>query len=171
MKAVLTFLSFTIMGLLNIPTEINKEVTTNGRTYLYGEINRTGLTSGQYKRWFDYGYSRYQFDESVLSEIQKKHLEGITIKLFMGTWCGDSKRNVPVFFKFMDAVGIKDSQLQSWALDLRKRGPNNEHINYVIRRVPTIVFYRNGKEIGRFIERPKPGQKMEKLWADILTNP
>lgn len=152
-------------------TELNKEVTANGRKYLYGEINRAGLTSGQYKNWFDYNYKKYDFDKSTINSIQKKHLEGITVKLLMGTWCGDSKRNVPVFFKFMDTIGLKDNQLQSWALDLRKQGPNQEHVKYAVRRVPTIIFYRDDIEIGRFIERPKPGQKLEQLWTSILTQP
>ncbi len=172
MKALVIFLSLTLTSIIGLtPTELNKEVTTNGRTYLYGEINRAGLETGQYKSWFDAGYNRYELDKTVINSIKKEHLEGITVKLLMGTWCGESKRNVPVFFKFMDAVGLKETQLQSWALDLRKQGPNQEHVRYQIRRVPTVIFYRDDVEIGRFIERPKPGERLENLWANILIQP
>lgn len=172
MKAPLIILSLLLTSLTGgYPAELNKEVTTNGRTYLYGEINRAGLMTGQYKSWFDNAYAKYNLDKSVTDLIKAEHLEGITVKLLMGTWCGDSKRNVPVFFKFMDEIALKESHLQSWALDLRKQGPNQEHVKYQVRRVPTIIFYRDDVEIGRFIERPKPGERLEKLWVDILTQP
>lgn len=151
--------------------DLNKEVTVNGRTFLYGEINRQGLTRGQYNTWFKSVYDRYQLNPQELKRIHESHLKGVSIKLLMGTWCGDSKRNVPAFFKFMDQLGLSDDQLQAWALDLRKTGPNKEEMKYQVRRVPTIIFYRNGVEIGRFIERPKPGQRLEQIWADILTRP
>ena len=163
------------MLLIHLPadrsSEMNKEVTVNGRTFLYGEINREGLTKGQYNTWFSHGYNKYQFNQRQIDRIKPAHLNGITVKLLMSTWCGDSKRNVPVFFKFMDEIDLKDDQLQAWALDLRKSGPNQEQVRYKVSRVPTIIFYRNGTEIGRFVERPKPGQRLEQLWTDILTKP
>ncbi|GAB5525572.1 MAG: hypothetical protein Roseis2KO_34440 [Roseivirga sp.] len=143
--------------------EINKEVTVNGLTYLYGEINREGLTSGTYNSWFSANYNRYQPDEQKLANCTEGSLEGITVKLLMATWCGDSKRNVPVFYKIMDTLGFDEEQLQIWALDRRKQGPNNEQTRFGVTRVPTIIFYRDDVEIGRFVERLKPGQNMEDI--------
>lgn len=157
--ALLTFTTFPS----NPDAEINKEVTVNGLTYLYGEINREGLTSGSYNGWFSANYNRYQPDTKQLSTCKEGSMEGITVKLLMATWCGDSKRNVPVFYKIMDTLGFDEEQLQVWALDRRKHGPNNEQARFGVTRVPTIIFYRDDVEIGRFVERLKPGQNMEDI--------
>lgn len=165
MKTFLISLSLLTLGIITPApeAEINKEVTVNGLTYLYGEINREGLTSGTYNNWFSANYDRYQPDEQKLANCTEGSLEGITVKLLMATWCGDSKRNVPVFYKIMDGLGFDEGQLQIWALDRRKQGPDNEQTRFGVTRVPTIIFYRDDVEIGRFVERLKPGQNMEDI--------
>ncbi len=171
MKVLLPlFLSIFISTSPSSTDKINNEVTVNGLTYLYGEINSAGLTAGQYKNWFNSNYSRYVLNEDIMKSITRDQLEGISIKLLMGTWCGDSKRNVPVFYKFIDKLGITENQVQAWGLDRQKKGPGQEEQTYNVTRVPTIIFYRNGREIGRFVERPQPGQKLEAIWASILRN-
>jgi len=166
-----TSLLISVFLLINfIPTNevINKEVTVNGVTFLYGKINREGLTTGRYHNWFKSAYDRYEFSDEMLNQLNEENIKSLSIKLFMGTWCGDSQRNVPVFYKFMDRYNIAEKQLEAHALDLRKQGPENEQQTYGISRVPTIVFYRNGKELGRFVERPQPGKRLEELWIDII---
>ena len=173
MKAM-TFACLIVFSLLTLNTspnlEMNREVTVNGRTYLYGEINRNGLSQGQYQRWFKPIYDNYKPDAAKMAVCDKASLDGLTVKLLMATWCGDSKRNVPAFYKIMDQLGFDESKLQVWALDTRKQGPNNEQQRYGVFRVPTIIFYRDDVEIGRFVERPKPGQKLEDIIVSILNS-
>lgn len=170
MKTFILLASFLISAsFLSSPkAEINKEVTVNGLTYLYGEINREGLTSASYNGWFTANYDRYQPKAAKLAAVNKSSLEGITVKLLMATWCGDSKRNVPVFYKIMDSIGFNEDRLQVWALDRRKQGPNSEQTQYGVTRVPTIIFYRDDIEIGRFVERLKPGQNMEDIFLGFI---
>lgn len=166
----LAFASFTLLSLQPI-TELNKEVTVNGRTYLYGEINREGLSSKQYQSWFNRLYDAYEPNAEKMAVCNEQSLEGVSVKLLMATWCGDSKRNVPAFYKIMDHLGFNENNLQVWALDTRKQGPNNEQTRYGVTRVPTIIFYRDDIEIGRFVERPKPGQRLEDIIVSILNQP
>lgn len=147
---------------------LNNEVTVNGRTFLYGEINREGLTSRSYNSWFSAYYNTYQPDITALQQCTEESLKGITVKLLMATWCGDSKRNVPVFYKVMDSLGFDEANLQVWALDSSKQGPNNEQSRFQVGRVPTIIFYRDDVEIGRFVERLRPGQRMEDVIVSLL---
>ena len=151
--------------------ELNREVTVNGLTYLYGEINREGLLSENYRPWFKSRYDAYTPNTEMLKQCNEAALEGVTVKLLMATWCGDSKRNVPIFYKIMDELGIEEDKLQVWALDRRKQGPNNEQQRFGVFRVPTIIFYRDDVEIGRFVERPKPGQKLEDILISIINQP
>ena len=172
MKAI----TFAVLLLLSIGSsyppkaELNKEVTVNGLTYLYGEINREGLSSKQYQQWFKTKYEAYQPNNTMLAACNQEALEGLSIKLLMATWCGDSKRNVPAFFKIMDSLGFEESKLQMWALDRRKQGPNNEQQRFGVTRVPTIIFYRDDVEIGRFVERPRPGQRLEGIIVSIINS-
>ena len=151
--------------------ELNKEVTENGRTFLYGPINREGLNSGQYQRWFSVMYNNYSPNVDKLKACKEEMLAGVTVKLLMATWCGDSKRNVPAFFKVMDQLNFSEDRIEAWALNLRKQGPNNEQQRFGVTRVPTIIFYRDDVEIGRFVERPKPGETLEDKILDILMRP
>ena len=63
----------------------------NGKEFLVGPVTLEGLQQVPYKTWYDMSYNSYQVDESLVKMIRKK-LKGYDLKLFLGTWCGDSKR-------------------------------------------------------------------------------
>lgn len=77
----------------------------------------------------------------------------------MGTWCGDSKKWVPMFVRLWDDLGLKREQLSFVGLydftdGKYKQGPNGEEKGLGIHRVPTFILKRNKKEIGRIVEYP-----------------
>jgi len=77
----------------------------------------------------------------------------------MGTWCGDSKREVPRFIKVLEAANFPVDNLKIVAVDRRKeqykKSPTGEEWGLSIKRVPTFIFYKNGKESNRIIESPR----------------
>jgi thiol-disulfide isomerase/thioredoxin len=81
-----------------------------------------------------------------------------TITLFMGTWCGDSKREVPRILKMLDCCGYPSEKITlimvSNAPDAYKQSPQHEETGKNIIRVPTILIHENGKEVGRIVETP-----------------
>ena len=89
-----------------------------------------------------------------------------SIKLFMGTWCGDSKREVPKLYKVLEACDFPMDQLTVIALgrqpNLYKQSPQHEEAGLNIHRVPTIIFYKNQTEVNRIVEQP-----IESFEADI----
>ena len=138
--------------------KLNQEVADAGvQPYLLGKIDQIGLSSGTYANWFDKGYQDYQPDDQILARIGEA-LKSYEIKLFMGTWCGDSRREVPRFYKILDRAKYPMTQLSSVALsrsaDLYKQSPDHEEKGLNIHRVPTFIFYKNGKEVNRIVERP-----------------
>jgi thiol-disulfide isomerase/thioredoxin len=85
----------------------------------------------------------------------------------MGTWCGDSKRETPRFFKIMEQADFDfDKNFKLIALNRLKRTPDNLQADYNIIRIPTFIFYRQGKELGRYVEYPR--ESMEKDILKIL---
>jgi tetratricopeptide (TPR) repeat protein len=88
----------------------------------------------------------------------KKSLEDSEVEIFIGTWCGDSKRWVPQFVKLWNDLGLNEDQLKFTALydgeELYKQGPKGEEKGKSIHRVPTFIFNKAGKEYARIVEFP-----------------
>lgn len=141
------------------PTALINQVTTDkkGNKHLLGLSNRQGLQTAPFVTWFDKYYEAYQPHQKVLDK-NKANLKNIRIVTFMGTWCGDSKREVPRFYKVIDELGLKDKQLSLVNLDRAsenyKQSPTGEEKGLNIHRVPTFVVYRGEEEIGRIVESP-----------------
>lgn len=162
----MSFIALFITGVL-IAQPVNKEITTEGMSpQLLGKINQQGLSSSSYASWFLKNRTEYQPDIALVEEI-KGQLPEYTIELFMGTWCGDSKREVPRFYKILEAAEFPLERLTTVAVAREKafykQSPGGEHEGKNIHRVPTFIFYKDGVEVNRITERP-----VNSLEADIL---
>ncbi|NRB60895.1 MAG: thioredoxin family protein [Winogradskyella sp.] len=151
--------------------ELNKEITDEGNPFLLGKIDKSGLTSDNYNQWFSENYDNYQVDKSIINDL-KTTLNNFTITVFMGTWCGDSKREVPRFYKILEASNFPMHQLTVIALSSKpymyKQSPRHYEAGLNIHRVPTFIFYKNGKEINRIVEHPV--ESLEKDMLNITTS-
>lgn len=113
--------------------------------------------------WEELDPTAYQPDPDAIAMI-KNHSQDLEVLLFLGTWCGDSKREVPHFFQVMDEAGIREEQLTMIALDRSKQDEEGLTDTWQIAYVPTFIFLEDGQEIGRIVERP-----MTSLEADLAT--
>jgi tetratricopeptide (TPR) repeat protein len=138
---------------------------------LLGHCTRTALLESPYKEWFVKNYNDYAVDSSAANELARL-LAGKTIVTFMGTWCGDSKREVPRLLKILDYCHFRNENLNLVMVSYRdgayKQSPQHEERGKNIFRVPTILLYAGNKELGRIIEFPK--QSLEKDMVSILKN-
>ncbi|TMM52212.1 thioredoxin family protein [Maribacter algarum] len=138
--------------------QINQEIKIEGnQPYMVGKIDLNGLTSNSYQSWYDTNHKAYEVDTKTLSSI-KNELTKHKVLVFMGTWCGDSKREVPRFIKTLEAADFPMENLKIVAVDRRKehykKSPTGEEWGLSIKRVPTFIFYKDGKETNRIIESP-----------------
>ncbi len=170
MKSIILSFIFLSASFLNAQI-INKEITNSKNPYLLGKINKEGLTSPNYNGWFTKNFEEYEPDQTIINAISDK-LKGYEIKLFMGTWCGDSKREVPRFYKILQLADFPLEQLTAVALsreaDMYKQSPQHEEKGLNIHRVPTFIFYKNGKEVNRIVEEPI--ESLEKDIQKIITS-
>lgn len=166
MKSILVTVLF-ISSSLIFSQEFNREITLeNGKKFLLGKINLDGLNSETYQTWFQQGHQSYDVDEILVKAI-KEPLKHHQIKLFLGTWCGDSKREVPRIIKILEIANFPMNKLEIIALDRRKglvkTSPTGEEKGLNIIKVPTIVFFKGGKEVNRIVETP-----IESLEEDMV---
>jgi thiol-disulfide isomerase/thioredoxin len=142
-------------------TEFDEGASDN---ILIGYVNREGLKMEPFHEWFTPGYKHYQVNDSVLSLIDKDDFrKNIEITLVLGTWCSDSRREVPHFYKILDHLEYNTKKMKVICVntDKKAKGTGVEVLN--VTRIPLFIFYRNNKEIGRIIESPQ-----ESLEADML---
>lgn len=136
----------------------NTEIkNTNGETMLLGHCDLQMLKQGTYQSWFIPGFNAYQPDSLVIKAIQPL-LEGKRMEIFLGTWCGDSRREVPKMLKLLETAGCNISMVKlvfvSNAPDMYKQSPQHEELGKNIKRVPTLIVYNDKAETGRIVEYP-----------------
>ncbi len=109
---------------------------------------------------FDPRYQEFctRFDTVAVAtefvELMKILQPDVEVVVFFGTWCGDSRREVPHLMKIMDAVGIDSSKVSLYGLDRSKKSLDGVTAEYSVEKVPTFIFLRDGVEIGRVAEKP-----------------
>jgi len=164
------FIFFTTVVILSSCFITKNKTITDTKTQrkeLIGSVTRTGFQKKEFKSWFDDGYMKYIPDNEIINKLKNESLfKNIKIKIIFGTWCGDSRRELPRFFKIVDTANIPENIISLTAIDTKKssRDKSLNKINFT--RIPTFIFYRNGKEIGRIVESTK--ESLEKDMLNIL---
>jgi tetratricopeptide (TPR) repeat protein len=142
-------------------------MNTKGNPVLLGTHTKKDLQQSPYNAWFDKNYTEYKID-SVTADQLKPFLKNKQFEIFMGTWCGDSKREVPRMFRILEYAGVQPSQIKLVMVDNRdstyKQSPAHEEKGKGIHHVPDLIVYDNEKEMNRVIESP-----VVSLEQDLLT--
>jgi hypothetical protein len=123
-------------------------------TWLLGYFNLGQLKREPHSVWFYKGYDDYEVNSDALNSLKGIDMEGLTIKIVMGTWCPDSRREVPRFMKVLDMWKFPSGMVNFIGVDNGKLSPIGEYDQLEIHRVPTFIIYKNNIEAGRIIENP-----------------
>jgi thiol-disulfide isomerase/thioredoxin len=127
---------------------------------LLGNIDKNDLQQPPHAAWFDAMYQSYKPEEAAL-QIIKENINDYEIKMFMGTWCADSQLEVPKFYKLLDLSNFDFENLEVIAVSEDKMMPDNVMQEFDVVYVPTIIFYKNGTEAGRFVEYAQEELEMD----------
>lgn len=132
---------------------------------LMGYCDKKGLEKDIYGIYFKSQYDIYKPSESLIKKLEKK-IDEVEITIVLGTWCSDSQREVPRYYKVLNEAGYNDKRVKVIAVDKNKEAIVVDIRNLNIQKVPTFIIYKNDVEIGRIIETPK--RSLEKdLWKII----
>lgn len=137
---------------------ITLTVSAQKESPLLGVCTTEALQAEPYAAWYKPGYEHYQPNANVVDQLKKIKSEKSVIKIVFGSWCGDSKRELPRMMKTLHAAGFPDKNIQligvSSEAEVYKQSPTHEEKDLNVYRVPTFIVYQNNKEVGRINEYP-----------------
>lgn len=95
-------------------------------------------------------------------------LIGHQVTVFLGTWCSDSRRELPRLWRALDEAGaVQPTEIRYIGVDRDKVEPRELVAGSDLRLVPTLVVSRNDREMGRIVESSPAG--IERDLLDLLT--
>lgn len=126
-----------------------------GNPMLLGEITVQDLKQDPFSEWYSDGFDTYEVDTELINAIDSP--EEYTYEVFLGTWCGDSRREFPRIAKIFNEMGVDINDVLIVTVDRDKISPNREQEGKDIRYVPTLIVSKDNQEIGRIVESPSSG--------------
>jgi thiol-disulfide isomerase/thioredoxin len=139
--------------------EINIKISSKGEKMVVGKIS--------YKKLVDFSKKWKNSDQTNLNLKNDSKLRSlffnIKIKIFMGTWCEDSIREIPYLFNILNSINYNIESVEIICVDENKNTPEGYEKDFEIIKVPTIIFFKKNEEINRIVEFP-----VETLQKDII---
>jgi len=134
---------------------------------LLGTCTAKDLGQQPYATWYNPNYESYIPTNEIIGELKNLRPEKFTLKIVFGSWCGDSRRELPRMMKVLNAIGFPEKNIQLIgvydSMAVYKQAPKREEQGLNIYRVPTFIVYKKNEEIGRIVEYP-----VESLERDLL---
>ena len=144
----------------------NQKVLNNktGEVMLIGECTPDAFQGKEFKEWYNDEYSSYKYslDKKVLDSIATD-FSGLQVKIILGTWCSDSRKQFPRFMAMLDYLKASPEQYQIIAVNRNKNAVTMPIDQLNVLLVPSFIIFKGDEELGRIIESP-----VESLEEDFL---
>ena len=150
---ILAAISFGLFNLnsSDIPEGMFEDPKT-GKPMHLGKITIEELQQEPFNEWYQMESDGYEVDTELTNAISDPGQ--YTYEVYLGTWCGDSRRELPRMEKIFNEMGIDMPNVLIVTLDRDKISPNGEQEGKDIRYVPTLIVSKDNQEIGRIVESP-----------------
>ncbi|NSL89094.1 thioredoxin family protein [Chitinophaga solisilvae] len=119
---------------------------------LKGKIEMKTLMQDESTAWFYKGVNNYQPNDRMLNYL-KANRSNFNLVVVMGTWDETSRKVVPELYKVMITAGSPDEQVLLFGADEKMQ--TDSPTDYKVKKVPTVIVFREGKEVGRIVGEPK----------------
>lgn len=130
-----------------------------GAGVIVGLTSRTAIET-ELENWRD-EIARASVDEDVARSLRDVP-PGAEVDVFLGTWCGDSRRVVARLFRALEVAGEPlPFSIRFIGVDRSKVAPDGLTDGAQLRFVPTLVVRRGGVEVGRIVESAPRGVETE----------
>src|SRR4026207_1059115 len=156
MKKIIALLIIALAVTTAIPAQDQFQVLSerpNEKTFK-GIISREAIETDTSFAWYANNKKGYTPNADAVTAL-KNNADSIQLLTFLGTWCPDSHYIIPKFFSLLDAATFPAGHLTLVGVDRKKTTLSHLTEALNIRNVPTIIVYKNGKELGRVVEYGK----------------
>jgi thiol-disulfide isomerase/thioredoxin len=129
---------------------------------LVGEVTRADIVAS-FPAWND-SAAAYAPEPAAVARLAAV-ARPVEVVCVMGTWCGDSRREVPRFWKVIESAANPNLRLRMFAVGRKDDAaalakseavgaPRDIRAAWGVTLVPTFIFRADGEELGRIIETP-----------------
>ncbi len=153
MKNVFFVLLFLFPAMLSAQTFTTEKEPETGVVILKGECRFEDLKAQPSFMWLK-DTAQYKPDKRALGTLREKLLQYEMVVVF-GSWCEDSQRELPHLYRVLQEAGMPMEKVALYGLDRAKKGRDMEDKIFRVEKVPTIILFKNHREIGRIVETPK----------------
>ncbi len=160
-RIILLSVTLLLLGSCAGPTH-TFEMEPTGTKVLKGYFHRGVMEDDTLFTWYKPNYASYVLDSAAIMELRPM-TEDLHFVIVLGTWCGDSKREVPHSMKVLDALKVSDSDVILFGVDRTKKSPDGVTEKLNIQRVPTLIVFKGETELGRIVEHAKESQERDLL--------
>lgn len=105
--------------------------------------------------WATYEAPTYEPDPDEIKKLVPLVDRNLSFALFGGSWCPDSKSEMPKVVKLLEKLQIPLATVPVYGVDYDKKEFTGAAEKYGIERVATLVVLRAGKVVGRIVEYPR----------------
>ena len=137
-----------------VESMMNRDTIIEDEAMMLGLVDREGIIGKEFNRWFDSTYQAYNYNPEVTGQLSDQ-LSDVDVKIYMGTWCSDTQRDLPAFFKIIDNLPSQPKSVKMIATDRSKLLPPEALDSFVIEFIPHFLFSRDGEQLGEIIEMPE----------------
>lgn len=111
-------------------------------------------------RIFDIYIDRYEPDSMALAYLSN-YDDPVNIKILFGTWCHDSKREVPAFIKTIELANNSNFIVEYIGVNREKSDSQGFSELYNLQYTPTFIIFKNSYEVGRIVEETVKGIEID----------
>lgn len=145
LKILLTFCVCMVMG-------ISASISAQPAGDLLGEVAAEEII--EHDRIFRIYMDRYE-PEAEATEYLSSHADSLSLYIFFGNWCRESKKYIPGLMKTLQVADNHSIEATFIGVDDQKKYPREFLNMYDIKYIPTVVVMEGRFEIGRIEEEPQ----------------
>ncbi len=151
---MIQFLSIILLSMVAIQAQTTIETDPKSESLMIvGRGDKSDMLKHPFSDWYQEYYESYEPDYPLI-QAATDFIHGVTFEIYMGTWCGDSRREVPRFYTILDVAGYPTEKQSIAYLNRDRKNQLGDQKGKNIHHVPTFIVLRDGVELGRIIESP-----------------
>lgn len=163
-KFLFALLGFTLFACQSGDRNIVFDEKAN-QEILYGYATLEVFSSEPFAVWYGNEYANYEPDGLLVDSLANL-IEDVKVTVILGTWCMDSKRELPRFIKILNNINFPMEHLTIIGVNRDKICPKANVHKGEVELVPTFIIFKKGMEVGRIVE--SPALSLERDLLEIL---